>query len=116
MPRTGRSAGTRSPRGRRASARAGGGGDRTSPVAGQRRVPRRKPPGRRTVAVERLLGIETEYALGGGEGRGASARSGTVLDAIMRGARSQLATLPDELSRGVFLQNGARFYIDCGGH
>jgi proteasome accessory factor A len=66
--------------------------------------------------VERLLGVETEYALGASDARGASARAGPVLEALMRTARRHLATLPDEMSRGVFLQNGARFYVDCGGH
>jgi len=65
--------------------------------------------------VERLFGVETEYALGGERGV-ANGRSAPVLDALMKSARTQLATLPDELSRGVFLQNGARFYVDSGGH
>ena len=66
--------------------------------------------------MDRLLGVETEYALGAGDARGASGRASPVLEALLRSARSQLATLPDQLSHGVFLQNGARFYVDCGGH
>jgi hypothetical protein len=66
--------------------------------------------------VERLLGVETEYALGTADGHGASARAGPVLEALLRSARNRLATLPDEMSHGVFLQNGSRFYADCGGH
>jgi Pup-ligase protein/Tetratricopeptide repeat len=68
--------------------------------------------------VERLLGVETEYALGACLARGGTPRSraGPGLEALVRNARSRLATLPDETSRGVFLQNGARFYVDCGGH
>ena len=66
--------------------------------------------------MDRLLGVETEYALGISDARGASAKAGPVLDALMRSARSQLATLPDETSRGVFLQNGARLYAERGFH
>lgn len=66
--------------------------------------------------AERLIGIETEYALSAIDGRGARVNHGQVLDALMRNARQRFRHLPDELARGMFLENGARFYIDCGGH
>jgi len=66
--------------------------------------------------AERLIGIETEYALSAIDRRGARVNHGQVLDALMRSARQRFRHLPDELSRGMFLENGARFYIDCGGH
>ena len=62
---------SRSPRGGGASAGAGGRRDRAGAVAGQRGLPRGEPPGGRAVAVERLLGVETEYALGISDARGA---------------------------------------------
>lgn len=64
----------------------------------------------------RLFGIETEYALAAINGRGASVDRTQALQALMRGARSSLPHLPDQYSHGMFLQNGARFYIDCGSH
>jgi proteasome accessory factor A len=66
--------------------------------------------------AERLIGIETEYALSAVDARGARVNHGQVLDALMRNARQRFRHLPDELARGMFLENGARFYIDCGGH
>ena len=66
--------------------------------------------------AERLVGIETEYALSAIDGRGARVNQGQVLEALMRNARQRFRHLPDELSRGMFLENGARFYLDCGGH
>jgi proteasome accessory factor A len=66
--------------------------------------------------AERLFGIETEYALFATDARGARMNQAQVLDGLMRNARNQLPHLPDELSHGLFLQNGARFYVDCGGH
>ena len=66
--------------------------------------------------AERLFGIETEYALGTADARAASRQHVQLLDALMRGARTALPHLPDGVSHGVFLQNGARLYVDCGGH
>ena len=65
---------------------------------------------------DRLLGIETEYAVSVTDARGGRVDQARVLDALMRSARRQLPHLPDEMSHGFFLQNGARFYIDAGGH
>jgi len=65
---------------------------------------------------ERVFGVETEYALSATDGRGARVNHGVLLDGLMRKARAELPHLPDEHGHGLFLQNGARFYVDCGGH
>ncbi len=61
--------------------------------------------------AERLFGIETEYAFGT-----AGAQHQRALAALMRRAKRELPYLPDELADGLFLANGARFYVDRGGH
>ncbi len=66
--------------------------------------------------TDRLLGVETEYALGAGASRATGLRPGQVLEAILCRARTRLLHLPDEFGHGIFLSNGARFYVDCGGH
>jgi len=66
--------------------------------------------------AERLFGVETEYALVATDGRGARVNQAVALEGLMQRARHQLPHLPDELSRGLFLQNAARFYVDAGGH
>jgi hypothetical protein len=66
--------------------------------------------------TERLFGIETEYAFAvlGRYGQPLSAEP--LLLRLMDMARERLPCLGDEYSRGIFLANGARFYIDCGLH
>lgn len=66
--------------------------------------------------ADRLFGIETEYGLVATDARGTRINQTQALDALMRRARRELRHLPDELSRGMFLENGSRFYVDCGGH
>jgi len=66
--------------------------------------------------VPRLFGVETEYALTALDERGRSLDRGQVIDDLMRRARAALPHLPDEFSSGMFLQNGARFYVDAGHH
>ncbi len=66
--------------------------------------------------ADRLFGIETEYAVCATNARGTRLPRSQVLDGLMRSARRQLPHLPDELHHGLFLANGARFYVDCGGH
>jgi hypothetical protein len=66
--------------------------------------------------TERLFGIETEYALTGLDARGDPIDRDTVLAHLMRLARGRLPHLPDPTGRGMFLANGARFYIDVPDH
>jgi proteasome accessory factor A len=64
---------------------------------------------------QRLFGVETEYAI-------TAMRDGAAIDreqalhAVMQCARRKLVHLPDLHSGGMFLENGARFYVDCGMH
>ncbi len=66
--------------------------------------------------AELLFGVETEYAVVGTTPTGAIDRE-EILQGLMEGARERLVHLPDmHSSSGVFLENGARFYADCGLH
>ena len=62
-----------------------------------------------------LFGVETEYALSVTNVRGARLHQDTVLDRLLMRASRELPHLRDG-GRGMFLANGARFYVDCGGH
>jgi proteasome accessory factor A len=66
--------------------------------------------------AERLLGVETEYALTGFDASGKLLDREFVLRQLMRTARDRYAHLSDTTGRGVFLANGARFYIDVPDH
>ena len=66
--------------------------------------------------AERLFGLETEYALFRPGPRGVRVGQGSALSRFMELARENLPHLPDRGSSGVFLQNGSRLYLDCGGH
>lgn len=66
--------------------------------------------------AERLMGIETEYALVSLWSERSYFESGSAADLLMAAARERLVQLPDHAGGGVFLENGARFYVDCGGH
>ena len=66
--------------------------------------------------TELLFGVETEYAISGMTPQGAVGRE-QILSGLMDLATRELVHLPDLYSSGgVFLQNGARFYADCGLH
>ena len=56
-----------------------------------------------------LLGIETEYALGGKNRK-------EVLMRLVKLVRESVPNLRGVSRSDWFLSNGARFYIDCGGH
>ena len=63
-----------------------------------------------------LFGVETEYAIAGATPRGTIVRE-EILQGLMERARERFIHLPDLHSPGgVFLENGSRFYIDCGLH
>src|SRR6185295_4796842 len=64
----------------------------------------------------RLLGVECEYAFAAFDAQGGRVPDGRALEGLMRVAKATLPHLPDHLARGIFLPNGARFYIDVGGH
>jgi proteasome accessory factor A len=68
-----------------------------------------------TVA-ERMFGIETEYSLSLLGPAGARVEQDRAITRFMDAARRTLAYLPDASTRGMFLQNGSRLYIDCGHH
>jgi len=63
----------------------------------------------------RMFGAETEYAVAAMRG-GAAVDRELVLHAMMQAARRRLVHLPDLGSGGMFLENGSRFYVDCGMH
>jgi proteasome accessory factor A len=65
--------------------------------------------------AERLFGVETEYAINGMRGQVAVDRE-PIVRRLLELARSTLPHLRDGSSSGVFLQNAARLYIDCGLH
>lgn len=63
-----------------------------------------------------LFGVETEYAIAGAAPRRAIVRE-EILQGLMERARDQLIQLPDLHSPGgIYLDNGSRFYVDCGSH
>jgi proteasome accessory factor A len=62
-----------------------------------------------------LFGVETEYAIGGGLGQEGLDRFATVRELLELAHRS-CRNVPDEISSGMFLENGARFYLDSGNH
>jgi proteasome accessory factor A len=66
--------------------------------------------------MERLFGIETEYALTVLDHRGAAVGRELLMNELLAAAREMLPHLPDRASGGVYLQNGARFYVDAGNH
>jgi proteasome accessory factor A len=63
----------------------------------------------------RLLGVETEYAIGAGE-RGGQVDHDGVAMRLLEDARRLLPHLPDEVGMGVYLASGARLYVDAGSH
>jgi proteasome accessory factor A len=63
----------------------------------------------------RLFGAETEYAITAIKD-GAAVDREQLLQAMMQCARRKLVHLSDLHSGGLFLENGARFYVDCGLH
>ena len=66
--------------------------------------------------TERLVGLETEYAFTVLSRQGEPLPRDAVVGRLMEVARSDLPHLPDPDCQGLFLQNGARLYIDAGLH
>ena len=66
--------------------------------------------------AELMFGVETEYAIAGMSPSGEIDR-GEVIRRLMDAASRELTQLPDlHASRGMFLSNAARLYLDCGNH
>jgi hypothetical protein len=64
-----------------------------------------------------LFGIETELAFAVHERSSGEVRvESDLLGELYQLARERLVSLPDETGVGMFLGNGARFYLDRGGH
>ena len=66
--------------------------------------------------ADRLFGLETEYAFALLDRQGQRIAQPQATEWLLAAARQQLIHLPDLQSGGMFLTNGARFYIDCGHH
>ena len=65
--------------------------------------------------AEVLFGAETEYAVAV-RGRARCPGGGLAME-LLQQARERLTHLPDlSPGDGMFLSNGARFYVDCGSH
>jgi hypothetical protein len=62
-----------------------------------------------------MFGVETEYAISA-ISAGLAVDRMSVLHTMMQEARQRLVHLPDMCSGGMFLENGGRFYFDCGQH
>src|SRR6185503_11499105 len=65
---------------------------------------------------ERMFGLETEYGFTAFDAGGKPLNRSKVLGQLMGLAREKFPHLPDLHSTGIFLANGARFYVDCGHH
>jgi proteasome accessory factor A len=65
--------------------------------------------------AERLFGVETEYAINGMRGQEAADRA-LIVRNLLDLAHGTLPHLRDSSSSGLFLENGARLYLDCGLH
>lgn len=65
--------------------------------------------------AERLMGIETEYAVSAMYSGGGSFDQNELVNRLLGLARGKLVHLPD-IGGGLYLGNGARFYLDYGNH
>lgn len=65
---------------------------------------------------ERLIGLETEYAISATDRSGDRASRTLALEALLRRAKRNLVFLPGGSSDGLFLSSGARLYADAGSH
>jgi proteasome accessory factor A len=65
--------------------------------------------------ADHLFGVETEYAINGTRGQEAVDR-GLIIRNLLDLAHSTLPHVRDGSSCGLFLENGARLYLDCGLH
>lgn len=61
------------------------------------------------IVKDMLMGVETEYALGG-------ERRKEALMRLVKLVRDEIPSIQGVSRRDRFMCNGARFYVDCGGH
>jgi len=66
--------------------------------------------------TERMMGIETEYALAVMGPRGTPAARGSGVQALLDAARRTIPNLSPGNGFDLFLHNGSRLYVDCGMH
>ena len=66
--------------------------------------------------TERLFSFETEYALATPNLDHGEAQRVELAMRLLGAASRDFPTLAGESSSGLFLANGARFYVDCGAH
>ncbi len=65
---------------------------------------------------ERMMGLETEYALTALDRKGRGITSEKMVERLFRRARSRLPHMVAMNHRGLFLPNGSLLYLDCGLH
>ena len=65
--------------------------------------------------AERLMGVETEYALSVQSPETGSLDQGEFINRLIETARRKLVHLPG-VAGGIYLENGSRFYVDYGNH
>lgn len=63
-----------------------------------------------------LMGVETEYAVAALDAAGGEADRDQLVLRLLDVVWRAVTHLPDVNRNGVFLENGARFYVDCGSH
>jgi hypothetical protein len=66
--------------------------------------------------MERLIGLENEYAFNATGPRGGAVDRVQALHELNAIARAELTSLPSVTGNGIFLGNGGRLYLDTGAH
>lgn len=66
--------------------------------------------------TQRVMGMETEYAISGQYQNGDSLENSYLTTELIQMAAARLENLPAGGNGGLFLGNGSRFYIDAGNH
>jgi proteasome accessory factor A len=68
------------------------------------------------VRCSTMFGLETEYAISGIDSNGRVAPGSVVTEGLMHAAHGKTPALRGHRDAGLFLGNGARFYVDAGDH
>jgi len=66
--------------------------------------------------TDRMLGLETEYALTVLDRKGKGLNRGKAIQRLFKLARKKFSHLVAMHHRGIFLANGSLLYLDCGQH